>query len=145
MTGKHRTSMTNLQRASSVQSLASSSPVSSQTPSTSSQAATVVEDEPQTEIPAPGLKDAVAGDARLLQSSVPPPPSAALMKALTSAPPLSYNAARVGPSTSGRPQRQFCEICGYWGRVKCMKCGARVCGLACKTAHDEGRCTNFYG
>lgn len=143
--GKHRTSTTNLQRASSIQSLASSSPTTSQTPGTSSQPAAVAEHEPQTEIPAPGLKDPLAGDASLLQSSVPSAPSAALMEALMSAPPLSYTAAGVGPSSAGRPQRQFCEICGYWGRVKCMKCGARVCGLACKTAHDEGRCTNFYG
>ncbi|KAL9119019.1 MAG: hypothetical protein Q9187_004427 [Circinaria calcarea] len=142
---RHRSSTTNLQRASSIQSLASSSPATSQTPSTSNQPAAVVLDGPQTELPSPGLKDPVLGDARLLQSSVPSAPSAALMEALINAPALSYNAARVGPSTSGRPQRHFCEICGYWGRVKCMKCGAKVCGLACKTAHDEGRCTNFYG
>ena len=84
-------------------------------------------------------------DARLLESVCPMRPSEDLLEALVTAPPLLYNAARVGPSSSGRPQRHFCEICGYWGRVKCMKCGARVCGLTCKTAHDDGRCTNFYG
>ena len=93
----------------------------------------------------PGLQSHDSGDAKLLESVFPTRPSEALMDALITAPPLFYNAARVGPSSSGKPQRHFCEICGYWGRVKCMKCGARVCGLVCKTAHDDGRCTNYYG
>ncbi len=80
----------------------------------------------------------------LLRSYVPSAPSEATLDALVAAPPLSYNMARARPSSSGRPQRHFCEICGYWGRVKCMKCGARVCGLECKGTHDEGRCLRFY-
>ncbi|MCJ1254261.1 hypothetical protein MMC24_002075 [Lignoscripta atroalba] len=84
-------------------------------------------------------------DAHLLQSNVPPPPSAGLMEALLSGPQLSYNAARAAPPTAGKPQRHFCEICGYWGRVKCMRCGARACGLECKTTHDEERCQKFFG
>ena len=75
-------------------------------------------------------------DAILVQSSIPSAPAEALMDALCSAPPLSYNAARVGPSTSGKPPLHFCEVCGYWGRVKCLFCGARVCGLTCKRKHD---------
>ena len=82
-------------------------------------------------------------DEPLLKSQVPAAPSEEVMEALLSGPPLSYNAARSAPP-SGRPQRQFCEICGYWGTVKCMKCGARVCGLECKGAHDDGRCLKFY-
>ncbi|MCJ1229164.1 hypothetical protein MMC12_005829 [Toensbergia leucococca] len=80
----------------------------------------------------------------LLKSYVPSAPSEATMEALLSAPPLSYNGARAAPPSSGKPPRHFCEICGYWGTIKCMKCGARVCGLECKTTHDEGRCLKFY-
>jgi zinc finger HIT domain-containing protein 1 len=59
------------------------------------------------------------------------------LEALLSAPPLSYNAARAAPpDPDAPPLRQFCELCGYWGRVRCMKCGARICGLDCKVTHD---------
>ena len=81
-------------------------------------------------------------DDLLLKTYTPAPPSAAEMEALVSAPPLSYNQARVAPPV-GKPQRYFCEICGYWGSVRCMKCGARVCGLECKVTHDEGRCLRY--
>jgi zinc finger HIT domain-containing protein 1 len=64
------------------------------------------------------------------------------MAALVSGPPLSYNGARAGPPV-GKPQRRFCEICGYWGTIKCIKCGARVCGLECTKTHSDGRCI-FY-
>ena len=83
-------------------------------------------------------------DEPLLKSYVPEPPSEEVMEALVNAPPLSYNAARATLSESAKPQRHFCEICGYWGTIKCMKCGARVCGLDCKNAHDDGRCLKFY-
>ncbi|KAL8808454.1 MAG: hypothetical protein Q9182_000004 [Xanthomendoza sp. 2 TL-2023] len=79
----------------------------------------------------------------LLRSYIPKVPSPAVMEALLAGPPLSYNAARSAPSTN-KPPRHFCEMCGYWGSVECMKCGARVCGLDCKNAHDEGRCLKFY-
>ena len=78
----------------------------------------------------------------LLRTYVPSAPSDEVMAALLSGPPLSYNGARAAPSV-GKPQRRFCEICGYWGTLKCMKCGARVCGLECKNAHSDGRCI-FY-
>lgn len=81
-------------------------------------------------------------DDPLLKTYIPAPPSAAEMEALCSAPPLSYNQARAAPSV-GKPQRYFCEICGYWGSVRCLKCGARVCGLECKVTHDEGRCLRY--
>ena len=83
-------------------------------------------------------------DEPLLKSQVPSAPSDEVMEALLSGPPLSYNAARAAPPPLGKPQRHFCEICGYWGTIKCMKCGARVCGLECKGAHDDGRCLKFY-
>ncbi|KAL9094808.1 MAG: hypothetical protein Q9165_002757 [Trypethelium subeluteriae] len=81
----------------------------------------------------------------LLQTELPTPPSYLEIHELLSKSPLSYSAARVGPPPSNAPpQRHFCEICGYWGRVKCMKCGARVCSLACRSAHDDSRCLKFY-
>ena len=80
----------------------------------------------------------------LLMVNVPKAPSEEEMNALLAAPPLSYNAARSMAPAAGKPQRYFCEICGYWGTVKCLKCGARVCGLECKVAHDDGRCLKFY-
>ena len=83
-------------------------------------------------------------DEPLLKSQVPLAPSEEVMEALLSGPPLSYNAARAAPPPPGKPRRHFCEICGYWGTIKCMKCGARVCGLECKGAHDDGRCLKFY-
>ncbi|KAI9846887.1 MAG: hypothetical protein M1837_003499 [Sclerophora amabilis] len=80
----------------------------------------------------------------LLQSYVPPLPPKAVLEEILAAPPLSYAAARAQPSSSGHPQRYFCEICGYWGRVRCLRCAARVCGLDCKGVHDDGRCLKFY-
>ncbi|KAI9803890.1 MAG: hypothetical protein M1825_001770 [Sarcosagium campestre] len=82
------------------------------------------------------------GDHPLLRSYIPSLPSSAALDTLTACPPLSYGAARAAPSAA--VQRHFCEICGYWGRIKCIKCGARVCGLECKGVHDEGRCLRFY-
>ena len=87
------------------------------------------------------LKDP-GGDDPLLKSYIPDAPSEAFMNELVSRPALSYNSARVAPA-SGKPQRRFCEICGYWGTIKCIKCGARVCSLDCRNAHADGRCI-FY-
>lgn len=93
---------------------------------------------------APAIAKDPLDDEPLLKVNVPAAPSAEELDALLSAPPLSYNAARSAPPPPHKPQRQFCEICGYWGTIKCMKCGARVCGLECKGAHDDGRCLKFY-
>lgn len=76
---------------------------------------------------------------------LPPLPSQAEMDALLNAPPLTYNQARSAPPPPGAPPpRKFCEICGFWGRVKCMKCGNMVCSVLCKDAHDEHKCLKFY-
>lgn len=83
-------------------------------------------------------------DEPLLMVNVPSAPSEEEMQALISGPPLSYNAARSDPPPPHKPKRHFCEICGYWGTIKCIKCGARVCGLECKVTHDDGRCLKFY-
>jgi zinc finger HIT domain-containing protein 1 len=57
-------------------------------------------------------------------------------------PPLGYNNAKVEPSI--KPRRHFCEICGYWGNYKCLKCGVRYCSTECGAAHSETRCLKFY-
>lgn len=80
----------------------------------------------------------------LLRINAPPMPTEEEINALINSEPLSYNAARAAPSTSTAPRRQFCEICGYWGRVRCMKCGVRVCGLECQRQHDETNCQKFW-
>lgn len=74
-----------------------------------------------------------------------PTPLQAEIEALLSAPPLTYNQARSAPPPStAPPPRKFCEVCGYFGRVKCMKCGAMTCSVMCKDTHDEQRCLKFY-
>ena len=93
---------------------------------------------------------AVPADAEDVQMADNPPETDPLLRvdtlasvsprqieALLSVPPLSYNAARAAPpDDTAPPPRHFCEICGYWGRVRCLKCGSRICGLDCKTVHD---------
>ncbi|KAK5126285.1 hypothetical protein LTR85_010521 [Meristemomyces frigidus] len=77
--------------------------------------------------------------------AVPPLPSSAEMEALLNAPPLTYSQARSAPPTPGAPPpRRFCETCGYWGRVKCMKCGAMTCSVSCKEEHDQSKCLKMY-
>jgi zinc finger HIT domain-containing protein 1 len=107
-------------------------------PASTSAQETSEEVQDQNDKPIVPLRPASDGteDSHLLQTIVPSAPSDALMEALCTAPPLSYNAARVGPSTSGKPPLHFCETCGYWGKIKCTFCGVRVCGLACKKKHD---------
>ncbi|KAL1870482.1 hypothetical protein Daus18300_005170 [Diaporthe australafricana] len=93
-----------------------------------------------------------AGDADpLLESWLPPLPADAELRELLRAPPLNYNQARgawgaAGDGDDGRryPARQFCGVCGYWGRVRCMKCGTRVCALDCLDVHRE-ECVTRYG
>ncbi|KAL2140236.1 hypothetical protein VTI28DRAFT_4050 [Corynascus sepedonium] len=108
------------------------------------------------------------GDADpLLVSYVPPFPSDDELRALMTAPPLNYLEARAAwgdyddgndnDNDAGRggtgecprrrpryPVRVFCAVCGYWGRVKCMKCGTRVCALDCLETHRE-ECVTRYG
>ena len=82
----------------------------------------------------------------LLASKIPSIPTQAEIEKLLDAPPLTYNEAR-GPwveEDRRKPVRRFCEICGYWGRVKCKTCGGRVCGLECLNVHQE-ECFTKYG
>ncbi|KAL1596033.1 hypothetical protein SLS59_008022 [Nothophoma quercina] len=89
--------------------------------------------------------DAASDDALLdVSNLIPPPLNPATLEALLSAPPLSYAASHAAPPPAGGPpQRQFCDNCGYWGTIKCRKCGARVCGLECKDAHEATRCLKW--
>ncbi|OTA69400.1 hypothetical protein K449DRAFT_418825 [Hypoxylon sp. EC38] len=82
----------------------------------------------------------------LLVSRVPPLPTDAELKELLRAPPLSYAEARGRWTEDDKryPPRVFCEVCGYWGRVRCMKCGVRVCALECLETHRE-ECITRYG
>ncbi|KAI1172442.1 hypothetical protein F4777DRAFT_513991 [Nemania sp. FL0916] len=94
----------------------------------------------------------------LLASRLPTLPSDDELRALLSAAPLSYLEARgtwpwpPASSSTGEsqgqqqqyPTRVFCAVCGYWGRVRCMKCGTRVCALECLETHRE-ECITRYG
>ncbi|KAJ8059214.1 hypothetical protein OCU04_012185 [Sclerotinia nivalis] len=82
----------------------------------------------------------------LLISRVPNLPSQEEMERLLAAPPLSYNEARGGCTDEDRrkPGRVFCEVCGYWGRVRCLRCAGRVCALECLEVHKE-ECFARYG
>lgn len=85
-------------------------------------------------------------DDPLLVSHVPPFPTDDELRALMTAPPLSYLEARAacGSDEVRYPARVFCEVCGYWGRVRCVKCGARVCALDCLDVHRQ-ECVTRYG
>ncbi|EMD97478.1 hypothetical protein COCC4DRAFT_64556 [Bipolaris maydis ATCC 48331] len=93
------------------------------------------------------LDDTNADDDDALLSidrAMPLPLNPEEMEALLAAPPLSYAASHVAaPPAEAPPQRQFCDNCGYWGQIKCRKCGARVCGLECKDAHEATRCLKW--
>lgn len=101
---------------------------------------------PAATAPAPPRSRMELDDDLLLsiERSMPPPLNAAELDALLSAPPLPYAASHVAPPpATGPPPRQFCDNCGYWGKIKCLKCGARVCGLECKDAHEATRCLKW--
>ncbi|KAL2756814.1 hypothetical protein ACRALDRAFT_1075625 [Sodiomyces alcalophilus JCM 7366] len=82
----------------------------------------------------------------LLASVVPDAPSDAELRTLLAHPPLSYTEARARwrDEDNRYPARRFCEVCGYWGRVRCMKCGTPVCALDCLEMHRE-ECITRYG
>ncbi len=94
----------------------------------------------------PPPKPHVGDEDPLLVSAVPPFPTDEELRALMTAPPLTFLEAhaRVTKEESRYPGRKFCEVCGYWGRVRCMKCGTRVCALNCLDVHRE-ECVTRYG
>ncbi|GAB7361282.1 hypothetical protein MBLNU230_g1342t1 [Neophaeotheca triangularis] len=88
-------------------------------------------------VPVIDLEDDDGGDEAL-----PPLPSRAEMDALLNAPPLTYNESRSAPPPADAPPpRTFCEICNYWGRLRCLRCGAKTCGsVRCGEVHDAETC-----
>ncbi|KAF2278315.1 uncharacterized protein EI97DRAFT_456734 [Westerdykella ornata] len=78
-----------------------------------------------------------------VEKSRPAPLNPAELEALLSAPPLLYGESHATLGAGGPPQRRFCDNCGYWGKIKCLKCGARICGLECKDAHEATRCLKW--
>lgn len=50
----------------------------------------------------------------------------------------------VAAAPSVYPPVHLCSVCGYWGKVSCMQCGARYCSIACQDAHRETRCLKSY-
>ena len=75
---------------------------------------------------------------------VPSLPTRDEMQALLDAPALTYNASRSAPGPTSVAPRSFCELCGYWGRYKCLKCGAKTCSVECEAVHVADRCLKFY-
>ncbi|OLN88570.1 SWR1 complex subunit vps71 [Colletotrichum chlorophyti] len=94
----------------------------------------------------PGPEPHPGDDDPLLVSRVPDMPADEELRWLLAQPPLSYWDARAewADEDTRYPERRFCEVCGYWGRVKCMKCGTRVCALDCLETHRE-ECLTRYG
>lgn len=82
-------------------------------------------------------------DDILLMSRVPEVPTDKELRNLLAQPPLPYLEA-LGHVDETYPKRAFCEVCGYWGRVRCVKCGTRVCALECLETHRE-ECVTRYG
>ncbi|KAJ5899457.1 Zinc finger HIT-type [Penicillium taxi] len=80
----------------------------------------------------------------LLQSYAPTAPSERIIGLLLAEPPLSYNAARTGRPQSSKPGRNFCCMCGYWGKIRCKSCHLRTCGLECYRVHEDSRCGAFF-
>ncbi len=97
----------------------------------------------QTPQVAPPYNPKLDKDPLLRTLNLPPMPSDRVMAQLLTEPPLSYSAARAKPLDADKqlPVRHFCTMCGYWGKVKCRKCGERTCGLMeCWKGHEVGGC-----
>jgi len=144
-----RASKTPIARRKSVLIREPSSSESSPAPTTPVAAATAVQTRTgsiSAQTPASkSVKEVEPWNVSILSTTQPLTISEDEIEALLAAPALPYNAVKSAPPPASAPrQRVFCEICGYWGRAKCMKCGARVCGVECRNAHDESRCLKFY-
>lgn len=94
------------------------------------------EDEDAEMLDAGNVEGLSKDEARLLQVDVPPALSKAVLNRLTRAPPLTYAMAAAGEASGGAPLRRFCDMCAYWGKMKCTLCGSYVCSLLCKQTHD---------
>ncbi|KAK6503327.1 hypothetical protein TWF481_008350 [Arthrobotrys musiformis] len=59
--------------------------------------------------------------------------------------PLGYVKSVAEPPANGATRyRRFCEICGYWGTIGCMRCGVRLCSGECEVTHREARCARKF-
>ncbi|KAF3163094.1 hypothetical protein TWF106_007723 [Orbilia oligospora] len=59
--------------------------------------------------------------------------------------PLGYTKSVADPPANNATRyRRFCEICGYWGTIGCMRCGVRLCSGECEVTHREARCTRKF-
>jgi zinc finger HIT domain-containing protein 1 len=96
----------------------------------------------------PGPKPHERDHEPLLRSCIPKLPTQEEVDQLVNASPLSYTEAKggyiEGDGERPTPVRKFGEICGYWGRNKCGRCGVRYCGLECLKTHGE-ECFARYG
>jgi zinc finger HIT domain-containing protein 1 len=52
----------------------------------------------------------------------------------------TYLTAVAPPPPAHLPARAFCDVCGYWGRYRCMRCARPYCCIKCKGTHEETRC-----
>lgn len=52
--------------------------------------------------------------------------------------------ADAAATTSRYPPIKLCSICGYWGKMSCIRCGAKYCGMVCEDTHKETRCMKGY-
>lgn len=99
--------------------------------------------QPQTQQAPPNYDPKLDKDPLLRTLNLPPRPSDRVMAQLLAEPPLFYSAALAKPLDPDKqvPVRHFCTMCGYWGKVKCRKCGERTCGLMeCWKAHEAAGC-----
>ncbi|KAK6539653.1 hypothetical protein TWF694_009859 [Orbilia ellipsospora] len=59
--------------------------------------------------------------------------------------PLGYvRSVAEPPATTATRYRRFCEICGYFGTIACLRCGVRLCSGDCEVTHREARCTRRF-
>jgi zinc finger HIT domain-containing protein 1 len=96
--------------------------------------------------PPPRYDPALDNEPLLKTLNLPRKPTERVMAALLAEPPLSYAAARAQPLEEGKimPRRHFCSMCGYWGKVKCRRCGERTCGLMeCWKGHEAAGCVTY--
>ncbi|KAJ5387841.1 hypothetical protein N7509_010382 [Penicillium cosmopolitanum] len=117
---------------------------STPTPAPSQPDTTDAETENDAEEPKPKLLKTEYDNDPLLQSYAPNMPSDRIMQLLLAEPALSYNASRVAPPHASQPPRNFCYMCGYWGKIRCKNCHVRTCGLDCYRLHEDSRCGAFF-
>ncbi|EER23936.1 HIT zinc finger family protein [Coccidioides posadasii C735 delta SOWgp] len=124
-------------------------PRAGKTPPTSSKTTPKISKQPRPDPPEPVVSQLITSEFDndpLLRSYIPSAPSERIVQALLSEPPLTYKTSRATfPDELNRKRpRQFCGICGYWGKLKCIRCQARVCGLECQRTHDETACGRIF-